>query len=80
MRNRNEVILVIAVNKLKGKVVEQGLTMTAFAKEIGMDYSSLYRRLDGQVSFTVSDVETITRVLHLDSEEIVGIFFAKDIA
>lgn len=70
----------IAVNKLKGKVVEQGLTMTAFAKEIGMDYSSLYRRLDGQVSFTVSDVETITRVLHLDSEEIVGIFFAKDIA
>ena len=80
MRNRNEVILVIAVNKLKGKVVEQGLTMTAFAKEIGMDYSSFYRRLDGQVSFTVSDVETITRVLHLDSEEIVGIFFAKDIA
>lgn len=70
----------IAVNKLKGKVVEQGLTMTAFAKEIGMDYSSLYRRLEGQVSFTVSDVETITRVLHLDNGEIMGIFFAKDFA
>lgn len=70
----------IAVNRLKGKVVEQGLTMTAFAKEIGMDYSSLYRRLEGQVSFTVSDVETITRVLHLDNGEIMGIFFAKDFA
>lgn len=70
----------IAVNKLKGKVVEQGMTMTAFAKEIGMDYSSLYRRLDGQISFTVSDVEVITKVLHLNNEDIVKIFFAKSVA
>ncbi len=67
----------LAVNKLKGKVAEQGLTLTALAKEIGLDYSSLYRRLEGQVSFTVSDVEKITKVLHLRDEDIVNIFFAK---
>lgn len=67
----------IAVNKLKGKVAEQGMTMTAFAKEIDLNYSSLYRRLEGQTFFTVADVEKITRVLHLENEDIVNIFFVK---
>nr|DAW59991.1 MAG TPA: Regulatory protein-modification, helix-turn-helix, transcriptional regulato, DNA [Caudoviricetes sp.] len=70
----------IAVNKLKGKIAEQGMNMTTFAKSIDLDYSSLYRRLEGQVSFTVSDVEKITKVLHLENEDIVSIFFAKEIA
>ena len=70
----------VAVNKLKGKIAEQGMNMTTIAKSIGLDYSSLYRRLDGQVPFTVSDVEKITKVLHLGSEDIVNIFFAKEIA
>lgn len=70
----------LAVNKLKGKVAEHGMTMTAFAKKIDLDYSSLYRRLEGHVSFTVSDVEKITKVLHLENEDIVNIFFAKEIA
>lgn len=70
----------IAVNKLKGKIAEQGMNMTTFAKSIDLDYSSLYRRFEGQVSFTVSDVEKITKVLHLENEDIVNIFFAKEIA
>ena len=70
----------IAVNKLKGKIAEQGMNMTTFAKSIDLDYSSLYRRLEGQVSFTVSDVEKITKLLHLENEDIVNIFFAKEIA
>nr|DAS11272.1 MAG TPA: Regulatory protein-modification, helix-turn-helix, transcriptional regulato, DNA [Caudoviricetes sp.] len=70
----------IAINKLKGKIAEQGMNMTTFAKSIDLDYSSLYRRLEGQVSFTVSDVEKITKVLHLENEDIVSIFFAKEIA
>ena len=70
----------IAVNKLKGKIAEQGMNMTTFAKSIDLDYSSLYRRLEGQVSFTVSDVKKITKVLHLENEDIVNIFFAREIA
>lgn len=70
----------IAVNKLRGKIAEQGMNLTTFAKSIDLDYSSLYRRLEGQVSFTVSDVEKITKVLHLENEDIVSIFFAKEIA
>lgn len=70
----------IAINKLKGKIAEQGMNMTTFAKSIDLDYSSLYRRLEGQVSFTVSDVEKITKVLHLENEDIMNIFFAKEIA
>lgn len=70
----------IAINKLKGKIAEQGMNMTTFAKSIDLDYSSLYRRLEGQASFTVSDIEKITKVLHLENEDIVSIFFAKEIA
>ena len=30
----------IAVNKLKGKIAEQGMNMTTFAKSIDLDYSA----------------------------------------
>ncbi|MBC2576549.1 helix-turn-helix domain-containing protein [Peptostreptococcus canis] len=70
----------IKTNKLKAKIVEMGFNLTSFAEELGMDYSTFYRRMTGQMSFTVSDVEKITRVLYLTNSEIIEIFFSKEIA
>jgi len=73
-------MVVININKFKAKIVEAGFNMTSFAEEIGMDYSTLYRKINNISVFTISDVETITKKLKLNEKEILEIFFGKIIA
>lgn len=35
----------VNVNKLKGKIVENGMTVSALAEKIGVDRATLYRKL-----------------------------------
>ncbi|MCG1029277.1 helix-turn-helix transcriptional regulator [Virgibacillus halodenitrificans] len=69
------------VNKLKGKIVENGLTVGELANQIGMDRSTLYRKIsnDGD-SLTIKDVNLICRVLKLTKEEAMHIFFNQIVA
>lgn len=57
----------INVNKLKGKIVEKGITVRILAKEIGVDQSTLYRKLKNN-----GDDITI--------EEANAIFFSHNVA
>jgi len=72
---------VVNINKLKGKIVENGLTIGELAKEIGLDKSTLYRRLnnDGE-TFTIREANLICSVLGLTSKEVTEIFFGNHIA
>ncbi|APC48269.1 phage repressor protein [Virgibacillus halodenitrificans] len=69
------------VNKLKGKIVENGLTVGELANQIGMDRSTLYRKIsnDGD-SLTIKDVNLICKVLKLTKEEAMSIFFNQFVA
>lgn len=42
-------------NKLKGKIVKQGLSITKVADLIGMHRSSLYRKTNGHEKMTVTE-------------------------
>lgn len=42
-------------NKLKGKIVEQGLSIAKVADLIGMHRSSLYRKINGHEKMTVAE-------------------------
>ena len=71
----------VNVQKLKGKMVEQGFNISSFAEAIGVDKSTLYRRFDdGGQSFTIGEIERMAEVLVLTSEEIHSIFFTKSVA
>lgn len=76
-QNRTEVILqLVNVHKLKGKLVENNMSVETLAKAIGVDKSTLYRRfLDGN-NFTVGEVDGICKALSLDANEAMDIFFA----
>ena len=71
----------VNVNKLKGKIVEKGLTIRGLATDIGLDPSTLYRKIgDGGDSFTIGEVKKIVDALSLSAEEASGIVFDRDVA
>jgi predicted transcriptional regulator len=71
----------ININKLKGKIVEKGLSMDKFAIALAIDYSTLYRKLktNGD-TFSVSEVNKIVDALELTADEAMDIFFSHWVA
>jgi len=71
----------INVNKLKGKIIENGMTVSSLAKEIGVDRATLYRKLsnDGE-TMLVKDANNIVSALNLTAEEAMAIFFSQIVA
>ncbi len=63
------------VNKLKGKIVEKSMNIEAVAKSIGIDRSSLYRKLNNLEKITVGEAAKIKDVLDITNEEAIEIFF-----
>ncbi len=71
----------INVNKLKGKIVERGLNISEFSKDIGMNKSTFYRRLSEKgETFSIKEVNKMCSVLNLTSEEATAIFFIGNVA
>lgn len=69
------------VNKLKGKIVERGLSITEVAKMIGIDRSSLYRKLNNEgETLTIKEANSIVRILNLPPNEAAEIFFGEVVA
>lgn len=65
------------IAKLKGKMVENGLTQDELARRIDMDRSTLNRRLKTGESFTIGEANRITMVLNLSKEDAMDIFLPE---
>lgn len=69
------------VNKLKGKIVENGLNVSQLAVSIGVDRTTLYRKLTSNgETLTISEAEKIAKVLNLSMEDVKAIFFTDFVA
>lgn len=69
------------VNKLKGKIVENGLNVSQLASSIGIDRTTLYRKLTSNGdTLTISEAEKISKVLNLSMEDVNAIFFTDFVA
>lgn len=67
----------VDTNKLRGKIVECGLTQEHVAKSIGVDRSTFYRKMkDNGSDFSVGEMHSICDVLSLTNEEAVSIFLS----
>jgi len=72
---------VVNINKLRGRIIENGLNVETLAGLIGIDRATLYRRLnDGGETFLIKEVSEISRVLNLSNDDINAIFFAQPVA
>lgn len=64
------------INKLKGKIVEEGMNVETLAERIGIDRSSMYRKLNNFEKITIGEANKIKAVLNLSNEDATDIFLA----
>lgn len=65
---------------LKAKMVENGMTQEQLSQRLGIDRSTLNRKLKNIDSFTVGEAKLLRNVLNLSSNEAVDIFFSQNVA
>lgn len=71
----------INTNKLKGKIVERGMNIAELADKIGLDKSTLYRKIsNGGETLLVKEANAMVNALDLTEEEAVAIFFSQFVA
>lgn len=63
------------INKLRAKIVEKGLNVEELARLIGVNRSSMYRKLNN-CRITIAEAKRIREVLELSGEEASDIFFS----
>ena len=63
------------INKLKGKIAEKGLSVEKLAGLMGVDRSSLYRKLNNAERITIGEAQRMKVALNLTNEEASVIFF-----
>lgn len=62
--------------KLKAKIVENGTNVEAVADYIGIDRSSLYRKLNNFDKITIGEATKLKECLHMTNEEASDIFLS----
>lgn len=68
------------VLKLKAKITEKGYTVETLARAIGMNKSTLYRKINRMEIFTIKEAYNIAIALDLTESELNEIFFGIKIA
>ena len=80
-KRKLEVIKLTNVDKLKGAIKEKRLTPEKVAESIGIDKSTMYRKLsNGGEDFTIKQADAITQILGLTGDEAQAIFFSQFVA
>jgi DNA-binding phage protein len=71
----------VNLNKLRGKIVENELNVSKLATSLGIDRSTLYRKLNEEGDkLTIKEANQIVDILHLSKEEAMSIFFKHLVA
>lgn len=63
------------VNRLRGKIIEKGFTVSEVAKAMGINTVTFWRKCKGISGFTLKDIIAIRDFLALTNEELLFIFF-----
>lgn len=61
-------------------VMKNGLSLEDIANSLGINPSTLYRKMRGDSDFTRTEITIIRDRLHLTNKDVTSIFFAHDFA
>lgn len=64
-------------DKFRGKIAETRNTISSLARKLGVDTSTIYRKMSGESDFTRAEIQSITQVLGLTANDVQDIFFAQ---
>jgi predicted transcriptional regulator len=68
------------IKKLKAKIVEKGMNVETLADRIGIDRSSLYRKLNNFEKITIGEASKMKDALEMSEAEATDIFFSSTVA
>lgn len=76
--NKNLIWEVILLNekKLRARIVEVGLTNNQVASKMGINIATFYRKIKSN-KFNLAEMQALKKILDLDSNLMMEIFFAK---
>lgn len=63
-------------NKLSAKIIENGFSVQEIAEKLGINPSTLYRKMNSETDFTRNEITMLRDFLHFSLEEMNEIFFA----
>jgi predicted transcriptional regulator len=64
----------VKLNKLKAKIVEKGMNVEALADMIGVERSTLYRKLNNFEKITIGEAQKMKEALEMTDAEATDIF------
>lgn len=64
------------LNKLKAKIIEKGLNVEGLADKVGMERSTLYRKLNNFEKITIGEAIKMKAALEMTDAEATDIFLA----
>lgn len=64
------------INKLKGKIVEKDMSVETLATRIGINKSSLYRKLNNYEKITIGEAVKMKEALEMNDAEAYEIFLS----
>ncbi|MBE6070726.1 MAG: XRE family transcriptional regulator [Clostridium butyricum] len=71
----------INILKLKGKIVEAGMNISSLSKELSIDRSTFYRKLNEDGTFfTIKEINIMIEKLNLSFDDVKNIFFSQLVA
>ncbi len=62
------------IDKLNGKIAENRMNREMLAEKLGINRSSIYRKLDNADKITIGEAKKIKEILSLSDEEACEIF------
>ncbi len=63
---------------LNEKIDNSGMTKTAIARKMGISRETLYQKTQGESEWTINNMETFSRALHLTEQETKVIFLSSE--
>ncbi len=63
-------------NLFRAKVVAMGMTLEEVARRMGINPSTLDRKMSGNSDFTRSEIQSLRKMLTMTADECDSIFFA----
>lgn len=74
---RKGVMTTFNKNKFLAKVIERGYTVADIALKLGINRSTLYRKINMETDFTRNEISTLKECLNINLDEMNEIFFAQ---
>lgn len=66
--------------ELRAEIIRAGLSIPEISKEVGLNKKTFYEKLTGKTEFKASEIRKIANILNLSDEQMISIFFAKEVA